>query len=197
VSDLSRYVLAYALLLAGGLFVLRVLVRRDYRKRGRLSLATSFLQALVFFAYGGFPCLYLPRDWPAIHVSPVVHAAGLALIATGLGVLFYGMVRLGVLRSVGRGDGSLEESGLYAISRNPQALACMLYVAGFVLLWPSWYAAGWAVLFFVLVHAMIRTEEEHLLKTYGREYEDYSRRAPRYLWRRAEKARKLSDRGAE
>jgi len=96
-----------------------------------------------------------------------------------LAVLLYGMVRLGMLRSVGRGDGKLEQSGLYAISRNPQALACGLYVAGFVLLWPSWYAAGWAILFFILIHAMIRTEEEHLLETHGQKYLDYLRRAPR------------------
>ncbi len=188
-SELSRYTLAYALLLVGGLVVLRVLVRRDYWEQGRLSVATSFLQALVFFTYGGFPYLYLPRDWPAIHVPPVVHAAGLVLIVAGLAVLLYCMVRLGMLRSVGRGDGKLEQSGLYAISRNPQALACGLYVAGFVLLWPSWYAAGWAVLFIILIHAVIRTEEDHLVKTHGEEYLDYLRRAPRYLWRWPERVR--------
>lgn len=56
------------MLLASGLIILRLVVRRDYRRRGRLSIITSFLEALLFFVYGGFPYLYVSEDWPAVHV---------------------------------------------------------------------------------------------------------------------------------
>jgi len=79
----ATYLLAYTSLLVAGLFTLRVVVRREYRKRGRLTRAPSMLQALLFFVYGGFPVLYLHADWPAVHVNPVQHALGLFLLYGG------------------------------------------------------------------------------------------------------------------
>jgi protein-S-isoprenylcysteine O-methyltransferase Ste14 len=181
VSELTTYLLAYALLLTYGLIILRVVVRREYQRRGNLSVLTATLQGLLFFLYGGFPYFYLEGDWPAVDVNLVVHVIGLTLLFGGLAILFYGMFRLGILRSLGRGGKALEISGIYRWTRNPQALACGLYVIGFAVLWPSWYALGWAALYFILIHTMILTEEEHLLHIHDQEYEDYFREVPRYL----------------
>jgi protein-S-isoprenylcysteine O-methyltransferase Ste14 len=181
VSELPTYLLAYALLLAYGLIILRLIVRREYQRRGRLSVLTATLQGLLFFMYGGFPYFYLEGDWPAVDVNPFVHGIGITLLFGGLAILVYGMFRLGIIRSLGRGEKALEISGIYQLTRNPQALACGLYVIGFAMLWPSWYALGWAALYFILIHTMILTEEEHLLRAYGQEYEKYSRKVPRYL----------------
>ena len=138
------FFISYVFLLSFGWLILRYFVPRDYLKYGKLSPFVTFLQALLFFVYGGFPSLYLYNDWPAVSVSPLVHFAGLLLIFTGLTFLLYGMFRLGIVRSMGRGTTQLEQSGIYNVSRNPQAIACGLYVIGFFLLWPSWYAVGWA-----------------------------------------------------
>jgi hypothetical protein len=96
------YLAAYAALLAAGWLVLRLLVRRDYLERGGLSWPVAFLQALLFFVYGGFPMIYLADDWPAVHVHPLVHLLGVTLIGVGLGLLLFGMIELGVRRSLGR-----------------------------------------------------------------------------------------------
>lgn len=181
ISDLLFYLLAYAALLSFGLIVLRLFVRRDYLKRGRLSAVVATLQALLWFVYGGFPTMYLADDWPAVHVSPPVHVAGLALIVVGLSFLLVGIARLGLPRSLGCGGKQLEQTGLYRRTRNPQALACGLYVLGFSILWPSWYAAGWAILFVVLIHVMIITEEEHLRRVHGEPYRHYQQEVPRYF----------------
>jgi protein-S-isoprenylcysteine O-methyltransferase Ste14 len=183
--NVGIYLLAYALLLIAGLIILRLVVRRDYSRHGRLSIVVAILQAALFFAYGGFPYLYLPTDWPAVHVNRVVHIIGLTAIIIGLGFLFYGMGKLGVRRSIGLGKKGLARTGIYRRSRNPQALACGLYVAGFTLLWPSWYALGWALLYLVLIHAMIVTEEEHLHHSNGQQYADYCRAVPRYFSHRS------------
>jgi protein-S-isoprenylcysteine O-methyltransferase Ste14 len=180
-SDLIIYLIAYALLLVYGAAIFRIVVRRDYARRGRLSVAVSILQALVFFVYGGFPILYLADDWPAAHVNQLVHITGLTLIIVGLGFLFYAMIGFGVIRSLGRARQGLKQLGLYRKSRNPQALACSLYVIGFALLWPSWQAVGWAVLYFVLIYLMILTEEEHLLNIHGDEYMKYCQEVPRFI----------------
>ncbi len=182
-SQPAIYVLSCGLLLASGWIILRILVRRDYLRLGRLSPLTTFLQALLFFVYGGFPYIYLDKDWPAVHVGPPVHLAGMILLTVGLAFTLYGMFHLGVLRSMGRGAKRLERSGIYALSRNPQCLACALYVIGFAMLWPSWYAVGWAMLYFVLIHMMVLTEEEHLGQAHGQEYAAYCRQVPRYLGR--------------
>jgi protein-S-isoprenylcysteine O-methyltransferase Ste14 len=180
-SDLSIFWLSYFLLLAFGLVVLRIIVRREYLRRGRLSKPVSLLQSALFFIYGGFPAIYLNGDWPVVHVAGVVHLLGIAFIIIGLASLFYGMIRLGILRSVGRGEEHLELMGIYRRTRNPQALACGLYVVGFTILWPSWQALAWVILYFVFIHIMIITEEEHLLRIHGDKYEQYCQEVPRYF----------------
>lgn len=180
--SVSSYLFAYGLLLTSGVIILRLIVRRDYLRRGELSLVAAMLQALLFFAYGGFPYFYLPGDWPATHVNRFVHLFGLVAIIVGLGGLFYGMIVLGLLPSIGRGRNRLAQSGIYRKSRNPQALACGLYVLGFTVLWPLWYALGWAILYAILIHIMIITEEEHLLlRAHGEGYVKYGRDVPRYF----------------
>jgi protein-S-isoprenylcysteine O-methyltransferase Ste14 len=168
-------------LLAVAIMLFRSPVREDYRAMGRLSTFTVALQALLFFIYGGFPYLYVPDDWPAVHVSLGVRILGLAGIVLGLSTLLFGIIRLGIRRSLGRRLGKLNQSGLYGKSRNPQAVACGLYVIGFAILWPSLYALAWALLYVPIIHMMVITEEEHLRRAYGKEYERYFERVPRYL----------------
>jgi protein-S-isoprenylcysteine O-methyltransferase Ste14 len=180
-SDLTTYLVSYAILLSIGLIILRFMARYDYRRRGRLSIITAVLQASIWFMYGGFPIFYLPEDWPTVYDNLLVHILGLAAIIIGLGFLFYAMFWLGLPRSLGRGKKALEQNGFYRKSRNPQVLACALYIIGFTMLWPSWYALGWAILYFVLVQTMIITEEEHLLQVHGEQYADYCQKVPRYL----------------
>jgi protein-S-isoprenylcysteine O-methyltransferase Ste14 len=180
-NDVHKYLLGYFLLLGTGVFILRVLVRRDYRRMGKLSIWVAGLQSLLFFTYGGFPILYLANDWPVVHVAWGLHVVGLSLLVAGLAFLFLWMVRLGVLKSLGRGERRLEKEGIYRFTRNPQAMACGLFVLGFALLWPSWFAMGWVLLFCFLIHLMVLTEEEHLTRTYGDEYREYCKKVPRYL----------------
>jgi protein-S-isoprenylcysteine O-methyltransferase Ste14 len=175
------YISAWFLLLVYSFVILRYLVPRDYRNRGELSWPIAFLQALLFFLYGGFPTVYLEADWPAVAVSPLIHVVGLILLFSGLAFLFYGMIRLGIARSIGRGSPRLQGSDIYRLSRNPQAIACGIFVIGFFMLWPSWYALGWVFLYVVLIHMMVKSEEEHLRRKYGQDYLEYCKKVPRYL----------------
>ena len=187
------YLFAYVTMLIAGLFILRVIVRHGYRDQDRLAPVPATLQALIFFCYGGFPILYLPADWPAVHVNLVQQALGLCLLYGGLGTLLYGMSQLGLLRSLGQGKPAMIQSGLYRFTRNPQVLACGAYVVGFTLMWPSWYAVFWACLFAILIHAMVVTEEEHLRRINGHNYDAYCRKAPRYFGLRSGNSRSAND----
>lgn len=175
--------IGYMMILALGIILFRFLVPRDYLKHVKLSPLIAFLQALLFFIYGGFPYLYLPKDWPAVAVPLFIRLPGVFLILFGLLFLFVSMVRLGLDVSMGRGTQELRDSGVYRYSRNPQALACGLYVIGFFLLWPSWYALGWVFLYFILIHRMVLAEEKHLKRNHGQRYQIYCEQVPRYLYR--------------
>lgn len=175
------YAISFVLLLSSGIVIFRFLVPRDYRTRGRLSPIITFLQALLFFVYGGFPYIYLPENWPATEVSGYLYYVGLFLLLAGLVLLLYGMVQLGILRSLGRGSPELNQSGIYKTSRNPQAIACGFYVIGFLILWPSWYAVGWVLLYLVLIQMMVLAEETHLRNVHGEAYREYCTQVPRYF----------------
>jgi protein-S-isoprenylcysteine O-methyltransferase Ste14 len=180
-SELCIYLLGCLLLIIAGTFVFRFLVRRDYQRRGRLGVWVAFLQSLLFFIYGGFPAIYLSRDWPDVHVGWFLHGFGLLLLTAGLLFLLLWVIKLGLLTSLGRGRGRLETEGIYRYTRNPQALACGLFVLGFSLLWPSWFALGWILLYGFLIHLMVLAEEEHLTRQFGEDYLAYCSRVPRYL----------------
>lgn len=180
-SSLQVYLLSISLLLVISIIFFRVFVRRDYHQRGFLSYGSATLQVLVFFVYGGFPYLYLPDDWPVSQVNLPLRIIGLSSLAIGLVIMLIGILRLGILRSLGLQTGVLKETSSYRVTRNPQVLGCILYVLGFIILWHSWYALGWGLALMAILHVMVLTEEDHLSNTYAQNYEQYCKRVPRYL----------------
>jgi len=180
-SIFGVYMLSLAVLIVISIVILRVFVRRDYLRRGRLSVASAALQALVFFVFGGFPSIYLPSEWPVTYVDTPLRVIGLTSLSIGLAIILIGIFRLGIRRSFGLQTGVLKESSFYHVTRNPQVLGCFLYVVGFIILWPSWYALGWGLSLAVIIHVMVLTEEEHLRNTFGQDYQLYCSKVPRYL----------------
>ena len=175
------YLVSISLLIAVSVMVLRIPVRRDYLDKERLTIGPAILQALIFFAFGGFPIIYLPGDWPTINVHLILRAIGLLSLISGIVVMFVGILRFGILRSFGLQSGTLKAGGFYRLTRNPQILGCVLYVIGFIILWPSWFALGWGLSLMVFLHVMVLTEEENLRNAYGQDYEQYCKSVPRYL----------------
>ncbi len=185
------YFVMAALLAAVAFVVFRILVRRDYLQKGRLTLRSSLLELLVWIFYMCFPYLYSPPQWVSfwsreVPVSESLRMAGMVCIVAGLVAAFGTMLWFGLRRAFGLQVEGLIQSGPYRWTRNPQLAGMFLLVAGVVALWPSWYAAGWAALGGVLGHMMAVTEEEYLRTAHGEEYARYCRRVPRYFglrWR--------------
>ena len=174
--------LVYALLLVGAAWlVFRVIVRRDYLRKGRLTPLSSALELLVCVLYAGFSALYLPRSWPQVHVGAVGALLGWTLLGLGFGIGLGAMFVFGVGRAFGLVTDELKQSGPYRFSRNPQLVCFGAAMAGAAILWPSWYALGWLLLFGPVFHPMVLSEEEYLQVQFGDVYRDYCRQAPRYL----------------
>lgn len=169
------------LLLVAATFIFRVVVRRDYMHRGRLSLLTGFLELLIFSIWAWHAYEYRPPDWPAIHVGSALRVVGWLLFAGGMVVAFGTMFVFGMSRAFGWRVDMLKQSGLYRLTRNPQVVAFLLAMIGYVMLWPSWYGLGSVAIVAVMSHTMVLTEEEHLRDSYGDEYVRYCERVPRYL----------------
>ncbi|MDD3179639.1 MAG: methyltransferase [Opitutaceae bacterium] len=184
--DTVVYIIAAAGLIAVAFVVFRILVRRDYQRKGRLTRFTSFFELLVWSSYFGFPYLYNPPQWVSFWsceapVSTPVRVTGMVCIAIGLVTAFGTMFWFGLRRAFGWQADGLIQGGPYRVTRNPQLVGGSLLAIGAAILWPSWYAVGWVMLYGVVAHLMVRTEEEHLRAVYGEEYARYCGRVPRYV----------------
>jgi protein-S-isoprenylcysteine O-methyltransferase Ste14 len=173
-------------LLVAAYLIFRVLVRRDYRRVGRLGPLTVFLEFLIWGAFVCFPTIYNPSGWWSIwfadtFVGPLLGGIGSALTIFGVAITVVAMGMLGVCRTLGQTGEVLGQRGLYRVSRNPQIVSFGVAVVGIAVLWPSWYALGWMALYVVIAHMMVLTEEEHLRKQFGETYLRYCARVPRYL----------------
>ena len=175
------YFVGAAAVLAITQVVFRFVVRREYLAVGRLRWPASLAQYVAILAWVGFGWLNAPRDWPAVHVGAVQATAGWALFVGGWAVTLAGIARLGVFRSHGLQVSGLRTTGLYRLTRNPQAAAFVAAMVGYVALWPSWRNLGVLVLVAILCDEMIRAEEIHLRAVFGDEYERYREQVPRYL----------------
>ena len=177
--------LAGSLLLAACL-VFRRIVRRDYLEKGRLSWPSSLLQLLVFLGLMCFPYLYNPPGWAYFWVFvgeavPWYVNLGFGLIVAGFVVAFGTMFWFGLRRAFGIKSSGIVQAGPYQFSRNPQILGGYLLVIGVALQWLSIYALVWILLYGIIGHMMIVTEEEYLGKQYGIAYQQYCQSVPRYL----------------
>jgi len=188
-ANASLTLLLALLLLLFAHVVFRRIVRRSYSVHGRLSGLASVLQLLVFVAYMSFPCLFNPPEWLCFWRVPessnrFLFLSGLVVTCLGFVVAFGTMGWFGIAKAFGLSREGLTRRGPYRISRNPQILGGYLLVIGTSLQWPSVYSLGWLLMYAIIGHWMVITEEEHLLKVFGDDFQRYCAEVPRYLGRR-------------
>jgi protein-S-isoprenylcysteine O-methyltransferase Ste14 len=173
-----------ALIIAGGLVLLAshvfARVRADYGAIGALTRPVAALQTGYFFVYALSSYLFLDSRLAHISSRGLVLGLGVILMVAGLAAVLLSMPFLGK-RSFGREVGKLHTTGIYRYSRNPQLTGGFSFIIGYALLWPSWLGMLWASLWLPISRLMVRGEEEHLTRVFGREYEEYCKRTPRYV----------------
>ena len=178
------FLLCSALLIAAAYLVFRIVLRRDYARHQRLSWYSTLLEFLIFLLHANLSYLFVPAVWPGLPIlgtNNALNTIGFLLIAVGLAVVITSMTRLSFTITLGSTATSLRQSGLYGVSRNPQILGYGLVVIGYALLWPSWLALVWVLLYAAIAQLMVITEEEYLLNLYGTAYRRYCQTVPRYL----------------
>jgi protein-S-isoprenylcysteine O-methyltransferase Ste14 len=175
---LGRFAL-FAVLLAGA-FLVFGRVRSEYRARGALSRPTAGLQVAFLCAYALSSYAFLDARLSQVNAASVLFVVAITLMILGLLMIVLSMPFLGK-RSFGEETGGLCTTGIYRYSRNPQLLGGFLFILGYALLWPSWMGLLWVALWPVIMHLMVRGEEEHLEAVFGDAYRRYCELTPRYL----------------
>ena len=145
-----------------------------------LTRPVAVLQTGYFIIYALCSYVFLDSRLTAIASKGFLLGYAVLLMIGGLSVVLLSMPFLG-RRSFGAEIGQLHTKGIYRFSRNPQLVGSFFFIVGYVLLWPSWIGALWAALWLPISYLMVRAEEEHLTSVFGKEYEEYCRRTPRYI----------------
>jgi protein-S-isoprenylcysteine O-methyltransferase Ste14 len=172
--------IAAAAVIGFALFVLWR-VRSDYARRGKLPWPTALLQFAMFLLHGLASYSFLDSRLSTVYMGGLPLPPGLAPMACGALLAVEGVQRLRWGDTVGTAVSELQRSGVYRVTRNPQLLAYLLFLVGYMLLWPSWRGLVWLALYGAVAHLMVLTEERHLRRVFGEVYETYCRQTPRYL----------------
>lgn len=175
---------ATALVLFLGYAVFRAIARRDYERYSRLKTGTLILEFFIFAAHANLSYIFLPATWPELPPlpnNPFQLVVGLGLLAVGISLTLWAMAGLGFKHACGQPPEKLYIAGFYRWSRNPQLVFYALALLGLVVLWPAPYAIIWLLVYAVLSHWMVASEEEHLTSVYGVEYQRYCEGINRYL----------------
>ena len=179
-----KFIIYSFLLLLFSYFVFRIVVRKDYQNKSKLTPLSYVLELLVFVLHANYIYLFIPiqwPDWPSLPANYTIRFVSIFLICIGLLILLIAWFKLGTATSFGLDKNKLRSSGIYRYSRNPQLVGYGIFILGFISWYFTWYAVGWFLLYFIISWFMILSEEEFLKKKYDMEYEKYCKKVPRIL----------------
>ena len=155
--------------------------RTGWRHHSALSLFRLVCGAIVVFGL----LEMLTGDRPGL----LNIALGVPLMAAAYGVTLWGYRSLGLENTYCGADG-LVTGGLYAYSRNPQYVSSVLATLGLAMAAGSWGVLGLTGVLFTIYLLFALNEERWLANGYGRAFQDYMRRTPRFFGLRSlERAR--------
>jgi protein-S-isoprenylcysteine O-methyltransferase Ste14 len=156
-------------------------VKHDHAARGRLTRSSIVLQFVMFALHGVASCSFLDSRMSEVDAASPLLALAVALMGVGLLATAAGMGRLSWGDTVGKSVTGLRTGRPYRFTRDPQLTAYFVFLAGYALFWPSWLGLAWLGRYGVIAHLMAVNEEAYHRKAFGREYQDYCQRTPRYF----------------
>ena len=108
---------------------------------------------------------------------------GMVLLIISLIFGTLGLIALGINFRIEfpKEETQLITSGIYTVMRNPIVFGVFLILIGYFLVIPNFLNLFIAVVNIITFDSKARDEEKFLLKTFGKEYEEYKKRVGRYL----------------
>ena len=125
-----------------------------------------------------FVGLFVWRSWTAESVRDfAIEWTGYALLMMGVGIRLWSILYIGK-----RKGEKLVTTGPYSLCRNPLYVGTLFIAAGAALCMENIAMLILTLGLMVPIHLLtVRGEERRLAERFGREYEQYRRRTPRYL----------------
>ncbi len=105
---------------------------------------------------------------------------GCLAVATGLGIGIWGIRILSVRQSLGE-EGKMMTAGPYEYTRNPQYVGFIIFYIGVILIMYSFMALVTGIFLILLFLILPFSEEPWLKQKYGKQYEEYCKKVPRFI----------------
>lgn len=109
---------------------------------------------------------------------------GALLLFGGIALMIRAQLDLGASWRIGIDESTrpgLVTRGIYRFSRNPIYMSLFAMLAGFLVLVPTWLSLGLLVGSILAVRNQVRQEEQYLRRTYGADFDAYTRQVGRFL----------------
>lgn len=147
----------------------------------RYTMATPFLVWIPTFTIFGILIGLGAMDWGSLPIPTWLRfVAGIPLIVAGNIIVWSEVMQFGIDQT-GGAKGALRTSGMYRYSRNPQYMADIAMIVGWIVLCAS---PGAAITGFAGIAVLIAApfaEEPWLKEQYGFAFEDYRATVRRFL----------------
>lgn len=148
--------------------------------------------SLIWFILVPFPLAYIIPglidliDSGKFHVPAPLIWFGLLISIIGTSVLlfcFYNFVKSGVgSPAVFDQPKKLLSSNIYSYSRNPMYVSVIMIISGQILWYGNLLILGYGIVLGLALHMWIMFyEEPRLIKRFGKPYEDYKSKIPRWI----------------
>ena len=135
---------------------------------------SQFLSPVIGMHYG--------KDW--FSVNFIVVGLGVILGVTGCCIFIVALIHMKDSWRVGTEDNQktkLVTSGIFSITRNPAFCGFDLIYLSNLLLVPSKSTIILTFATIFMIHMQILIEEDFLRSAFGKEYQEYTKKVPRYL----------------
>jgi len=188
--DATLVILMHQLLFQGMFFAKNIALQRKLGRpvRGNNPEASLAIGFFVIFIALSLLLAQTGSEWAKFALLSDRTALTLALLLLGVNLLvaaasLHGLGdswRVGVIEEQ---QTALVATGIYRYSRNPYFLAYLLMFLAYTVLLQSALLLGLSAIGFMLIHAMVRREEQYLARLHSQAYRGYCQRVPRYLIR--------------
>ena len=116
-------------------------------------------------------------------ISDIFELIGIIMISLGLILDFWGTVALGFNFRIElpKEETTLITTGIYRLMRNPIVVGVFLLAFGSFLIIPTLFSFIFLVVNIITFDSKVRDEEKFLVKRFGEQFEEYSKKVGRYL----------------
>lgn len=159
--------------------------RRDYEERGELTKSTSAIGWAGYLIHGAAVAHAAVRSvWRLPLPARAARSLGGVLVVAGAAIFAAGVSAFRSFAQMsGTSNKGLVTGGIYRYSRNPQNVGGGLVLFGMAIAGLSGFALLLVAAFALAFRLYLRSEEEHMRRLYGTEWQRYAARAPRVLGR--------------